>query len=147
MSESSITIEDAGSMIEARVMLPRTGPAAALSAFTDPRTLTRWWVGELQTDLSVGGEYIVHFPAISETMSGQVVRYQPGDSLEFTWHWLNQDDNAKRSVAITVSLSPDDKPGSVLTIIHGPFDGAEEARAAREGWKHFLPRLTAVFES
>ena len=91
----------------------------------------------------------MHFGALGQTMRGQVVGYEPGSRLEFTWAWDHEPGAAGRTVLVTVAESGDGTgtgTGSMeLTVLHGPHgEGAAEQAARtdhREGWQYFLPRL------
>jgi uncharacterized protein YndB with AHSA1/START domain len=142
---SSVEISDDGPMIVAMVRLPGCSPQQAMSAFTAPAVLARWWRGELTAHLVPGGEYSVGFPAIPARLTGRVLGYEPGKSLAFGWAW-DGDDSPPSSVQVTAQ--PDDDGGAVLTIRHGPHEEDEPGRTARqehlEGWEYFLPGLPAA---
>ena len=143
----TVTIADIGPMIHATVSLPGCCQQRALAAFTDPATLSRWWGGELSTDLAIGGPYTVRFPQLDRAMTGQVTQYQPPSRLEFTWAWDGEQGGPRRTVLVTTSAGRG-TDGTELTVVHGPHaDGAAERTARtehREGWEFFLPRLSAL---
>jgi uncharacterized protein YndB with AHSA1/START domain len=131
-------------MIVATVLVPGCTPDRALAAFTNPEVVSRWWRGELKTELMSGGDYIVEFAAIGARLTGQVVSFEPTQSLEFTWSW--NDDPPDSTVLITTE--PGLESGStLLTLTHGPHGDDETGRLANqehwEGWEFFLPRLLA----
>ena len=153
MTEFPATIEDAGAMVRAAVRLPGCPPERALAAFTDPAVLVRWWGGVLSATLTPGGPYIVRFPQLGQAMNGQVVRYEPGSRLEFSWGWEHDPGAPRRTVLVTVTGGAS-TGGTELTVVHGPHgdgphgdgppgDTAEATARAehREGWEFFLPRL------
>lgn len=145
--ESAVAITDAGPMIVATVELPGCSPEQALTAFTDPAVLARWWPGELTAELVPGGQYSVAFAAIPAVMTGHVVSYVAGGTLEFSWAWAGE--NWRPASTVTVSAQPaDDADTTVLTIEHGPHPDDEAGRTAHaehvEGWEFFLPRLPAA---
>jgi uncharacterized protein YndB with AHSA1/START domain len=145
----TIDISDAGPMIVATVHVPGCSPDQALAAFTDPAVLKRWWRGELTADLALGGEYIVGFPTVPARLTGEVLSYEPGESLEFSWAWEGEVEPPS-TVRVTVQEDRADG-GVVLTIVHGPHEDDEPGRTAHrlhwEGWEHFLPRLPAAVAS
>ena len=147
MTEFPVTVTDAGAMVTATQRLPGCPPERALAAFTNPAAVVRWWRGVLSATLTPGGPYIVRFPSLGAAMSGQVVRYQPGSHLEFTWAWAHDPAAPRRTVLVTVAGDAG-TGGTLLTIVHGPHgDGAAEATARaehREGWEFFLPRLGSL---
>ena len=133
-----------GANIRAWVELPNIGRQAALTAWTDPSILQDWWGGELDAELSPGGRYVVSFAALGQTMRGEVLDYEPGKRLMFTWSWDHEAETPSREVDICV-LEIDD--GSRVELEHGPFGDTEQERAdaagTEEGWQHFLPRLAS----
>jgi uncharacterized protein YndB with AHSA1/START domain len=134
-------------MIIATVRLAGCDPERALAAFTDPAVLAGWWGGALTAKLVPGGEYSVNFRTIPARLTGGVIEYTPGNSLQFSWSWEGEDDS--QASTVTVSVSPEDQGASVLTIEHGPHGEDEAGRRAHAehwaGWEFFLPRLLAAF--
>src|SRR5215470_10647503 len=60
-------------------------PAARVwAALTDPRILANW-LGEVEVDLRVGGNYIIRFRKMSVVMTGRITALDPGRTLEYTW--------------------------------------------------------------
>ncbi len=149
-----VDVVDDGPVLRAAVELGGCEPGRALSAFTDPAVLARWWTGKLTAELRPGGCYIVSFPKIPATLTGRVVGYAPGSMLTFTWGWDTEPDEPERTVTVTVTGGPDEAGSvqadteTVLRVVHGPYgqdDSALKARAShREGWEFFLPRLAQV---
>jgi uncharacterized protein YndB with AHSA1/START domain len=142
VTEFPVTIVDEGPMVRASLLLPGCPPDRVLAAFTDPDTLRQWWGGELTVTPAEGGPYIVHFAKLDQTMRGQVVSYEPGSRLEFTWGWDHEADAVGRTVLVTVAGDDGD---TELTVLHGPHGEGAAEQAARaghhEGWEYFLARL------
>jgi uncharacterized protein YndB with AHSA1/START domain len=143
---AGVELADAGPVIVATVRLEGCDAGRALSAFTDPAVLARWWRGELTADLAPGGQYSVSFPAIGARLAGQVLRYESGRLLEFSWGWDGEDGPPS---TVVVRAEPGAAAGSaVLTIEHGPHDDDEAGRIAHQehwdGWEFFLPALPDV---
>ncbi len=141
----AVRIVDDGPMIVAKVTLPGCRPDRALSAFTEPELVSRWWNGELTAVLSPGGEYVVAFPAIEARLTGTVLQYEAGGLLEFSWSW----DNLPPDSTVLASAEPGPAAGSaLLTIRHGPHAADDAGRTAHQehwdGWHYFLPRLTTA---
>jgi uncharacterized protein YndB with AHSA1/START domain len=137
MTTASVRVEDVGPALRATVKLPGRTAEQWLSAFTDPARVVRWWGGDLTTDLVVGGPYVVRFPALGQTLDGQVVGYEPARLLEFTWAWDGAD-GPRRTVVVRAAPS-------TLTIRHGPYGDTDSERAARAEhravWESSLPKL------
>ncbi|HEV2374017.1 MAG TPA: SRPBCC domain-containing protein [Streptosporangiaceae bacterium] len=144
MVADSVSVKDAGPLVRSVVVLPGCSMARAMSAFTNAPLLARWWGGgELSTELTVGGPYLVRFPALGRTMTGRVLGYEPDRQLEFSWSWDGQEETG-RTVTVNVCGG---QPVS-LTIEHGSYGDTEAdltARAEhRAGWQYFLPQLAAT---
>jgi uncharacterized protein YndB with AHSA1/START domain len=141
--DEPVSLADDGPLLRATVRLPGCTAERALAAFTDPAQLAQWWGGALDVDLVPGGPYVIRFPQVPATMTGQVRAWVPGERLEFAWAWAHDPDAAPRTVTVRAS----DGPVAVLAIAHGPHGDSEEGRRARAehraGWEHFLPRLAA----
>jgi uncharacterized protein YndB with AHSA1/START domain len=142
MTAGEIAIWDDGPAIRALVQLPGCPAARVLAAFTDPAVVAQWWGGgELTTDLVPDGRYHVHFAGPGQTLTGQVLRYDPRGRLDFSWAWANEADQAPCEVRVAAD-------GQTLRIEHGPHTDDERGRAARAdhraGWEYFLPKLAAA---
>lgn len=144
---TELTITRDGAEVAAVITLPGRTPEAALSAFTEPALLRKWWPGELCADLRPGGVYRVHFAPLGQTMNGVVEDYQPGERLAFTWGWAHELNLAGRFlVTVTVCAHPA-SAGTLLALRHGPRPGAAvtpregEIEGHLEGWEYFLPKL------
>jgi uncharacterized protein YndB with AHSA1/START domain len=141
--DNPVSLADDGPVLRATVLLPGGTAGRALTAFTDPAQLTQWWGGALEVDLVPGGLYIIRFPQVPATMSGQVRAWVPAELFEFTWAWEHDPHAPPRTVTVRAS----DGAAAVLTIAHGPHGDTEDERRARAehraGWAHFLPRLAA----
>jgi uncharacterized protein YndB with AHSA1/START domain len=140
----AIDIRDDGPMIVATALRPDCTPERALAAFTDPARVSSWWRGHLTAELKPGGDYIVEFAAIPAKLTAQILSFDPGNSLGFTWSWNNESPDS--TVQITVERGPD-ATSALLRLKHGPHSDDEPGRLAHQehwdGWQYFLPRLVA----
>ena len=59
-------------------------PARVWAALTDPPILSNW-LGDVEVDLRVGGNYIIRFRKMSVVMTGRITSLEPGRLLEYTW--------------------------------------------------------------
>lgn len=137
---------DDGTVVHAWLELRGVHRREALSAWTEPRLLREWWGGELDATLEMGGDYVVRFPALEQTMRGRVLAYQPDAGLAFSWSWEHEPASPKREVEIRVV---DIEDGTRVSIWHGSFGDTEseevDAVDIQQGWEHFLPRLASSF--
>jgi uncharacterized protein YndB with AHSA1/START domain len=142
----TVTVEDDGPNVRARVQLAACSAERALEAFTRPDLLAGWWGNaELTADLVKGGRYEVWFAGIPARMTGKVITYKPGTVLEISWAWDNLPDAPPTTVVVMATATGD---CATLTIEHGPHADDDAGRGTRkdhrEGWAHFLPRLQAL---
>lgn len=122
-------------------------PDDTIGWFVDPEKLRRWWGHEHEIAPRIGGDYIIHWPAIERTLRGQIADI--GDRrLMFSWAFDHESDLPPRMVAITVS---EVERGSRIEIRHGPYRDGDVETADRqghlEGWSYFLPKLAAAVDS
>ena len=150
-AEYELAIATDAASVSAELLLPGVRPERALAAFTDPELVREWWTAELTAQLVPGGEYLVRFPALGQTMIGVVEQYVPGHLLAFTWGWSHQPEAAGR-YGVTVSAAPAalaERAGTRFDLVHAPRAGViipagdPSPGEHREGWEHFLPRLAA----
>ena len=59
-------------------------PARVWAALTDPSVL-RNWLGEVELDLRVGGQYVIGFRKMAVVMTGRITELEPGRTLEYSW--------------------------------------------------------------
>lgn len=130
--------------MRAWIELPGVTRGKALSAWTDPDLLKRWWGGELEAEVAPGGHYVVRFTGLGQTMRGRVLAYEPEARLAFTWVWEHEPEMPRREVDIRVI---DIGNGSRVDLEHGRYGDTEgeqaEAADSQAGWEHFLPRLAS----
>jgi uncharacterized protein YndB with AHSA1/START domain len=146
-ASAAVALADDGPLLRATVRLPGGRAGHALAAFTDPALVAQWWSGVLDAELTAGGRYIVGFPQLPATMTGQVISWVPAAALEFSWAWEHEPGEPPR----TVRVLADEGPPPVLTLAHGPYASTPAGRRARAehraGWEYFLPRLAALLAS
>ncbi|MEV0716155.1 SRPBCC family protein [Asanoa sp. NPDC050611] len=127
--------------------VPGVAPAEVVNAFVDPAAVRRWWGGaQLTVEEEVGGQYVVYFDRLDQTMRGTVTTLDAeAGRFGFTWAWDHEPELPARRVDVTV----DD--GAVLQLAQGEYDHTsridrDEARSHREGWEFFLPKLVEAVE-
>ncbi len=138
------TMLDGHPWLVVAIELPGVPLAEALSWFTEPAKLARWWAPEAATDPVPGGDVALRWPAQGWTLRGSYGAVSDR-LLVFTWAWDHEPGTPVRTVVIDAAAATDDA-GARLTITHGPFgpDEDEDRRGTLEGWRFFLPRLAAA---
>jgi uncharacterized protein YndB with AHSA1/START domain len=125
-------------------------PQKVYAAWTDPAKLKQWFgpdsgaVARAETDLRVGGRYVVVFyteDGEEHHVSGAYREVVPNEKLVFTWAWRS---TPERESLVTLLIKPDGD-GSLLTLIHEQFfDEAARDRHAF-GWTGSLDKLERLF--
>jgi uncharacterized protein YndB with AHSA1/START domain len=115
--------------------------------FTQPDLLTQWWPQSAELKPHRGGLYKFTWPAMEWTLYGEVVAFEPGEKLAYTWNWEHEPDTPTRLVEIEFH---DTAEGSEIVLRHGayPDDSIEEEehQSHLEGWDHFLGKLRDLIE-
>jgi uncharacterized protein YndB with AHSA1/START domain len=120
------------------------------AAWTDPKQLVRWFgpdsgpVTRAETDLRVGGKYVVIFhteDGEEHYVSGTYQEVVPNEKLVFSWAWRS---TPERESLVTVTIKPDGD-GVILTLLHERFFD-QEARDRHEfGWTGSMNKLERLF--
>jgi uncharacterized protein YndB with AHSA1/START domain len=120
------------------------------AAWTDPKQLVRWFgpdagaVTHAETDLRVGGKYVVIFfteDGEEHYVSGTYQDVVPNEKLVFSWAWRS---TPERESLVTVTIKPDGD-GVILTLLHERFFD-QAARDRHEfGWTGSMNKLEALF--
>jgi uncharacterized protein YndB with AHSA1/START domain len=143
----------AGAAINPSLTLKRrlNAPAEKVyAAWTDPKQLVRWFgpdggpVTHAETDLRVGGKYVVIFhteDGEEHYVSGTYQEVEPNRKLVFSWAWRS---TPERESLVTITIKPDGD-GVILTLLHEKFFD-QEARDRHEfGWTGSMNKLEALF--
>jgi uncharacterized protein YndB with AHSA1/START domain len=113
--------------------------ATVFAFFTDPERLMRWIGVTAELEPRPGGMMLVEvIPAA--VARGEFKEVVPVSRLAYTWGWEGREKVPPGSSLIEVDLTP--KNGS--TIVRFTHSGLppEEVPAHRDGWNHYLERLT-----
>lgn len=118
-------------------------------AFTDEVALAAWHcprglhVGEVATDVRVGGRYRVTMVTKDGTVHGSSGIYQAIERpsfLAYTWAWDGEGDIASRTTLIEVTLTEKDG-GTQLHMRHTGFPDAAVRDDHNQGWTSVFNRL------
>ncbi len=118
-------------------------------AFTDESALAAWHcprglhVGEVSTDVRVGGRYRVTMVKRDGTVHGSSGVYQAIERpsfLAYTWAWDGEGDIAARTTLIEVTLTEKDG-GTQLHMRHTGFPEAAIRDDHNQGWTSVFNRL------
>ena len=126
-------------------------PAVVYAAWTQPDQITRWWPQTAEMEMRVGGAYHFGWPTINQRLRGMYQVVAPDTALTFTWRWDDDTEGtAPRLVALT--FAPAGGGHTQMTLTHGPYRDDPDDQAVRldhhlAGWRHFLPKLGALFET
>lgn len=142
--ESTITLE-------ANIPAP---PAQVFEAWTNPARMADWYapgddygptIGDIED--GVGGRYRVGMLLPGRTeyrfVSGAYSRWEPAQTLSFTWAWEPHGPNAHET-QVTAEFVPSGD-GTRLTLTHERFHSESDKDSHQEGWKGCLDRLRRKF--
>jgi uncharacterized protein YndB with AHSA1/START domain len=118
-------------------------PAAKVwAALTDPRILSNW-LGEVEVDLRVGGNYIIRFRKMSVVMTGRITTLEPGRVLEYTW----QENYGMPASSIRWEILPT-AAGCSLKLLHSftPASVLKEVVGFLAGWHKFLDAVPSAID-
>lgn len=115
--------------------------------WTDPDQLISWfqpggmYPGQIMRDLREEGRYRIRFNApdgSEQVLLGRYQRVIPGQQLQFSWQWQDED----HSTNVMVSFSPSAGESCDLTIRHSGFNDAEDKELHEQAWLTCLERLS-----
>jgi uncharacterized protein (TIGR03086 family) len=93
-------------------------------------------------DLRAGGTYRWTVSP-GHIAQGTFREVEPGRRIVFGWGWTGRDDLPADASTVTVTVEPDDRGGTLLTLTHTGLDELQ-AKAHAEGWTHYLDRLVRL---
>ena len=120
------------------------------AAWTDPEKIVKWFgpdsgpVTRAETDLRVGGRYIIAFNTENgerHQVGGIYREVVPNERLVFTWAWHT---TPERESLVTVTVKPDGA-GSILTLLHEQFFDEAARDGHKRGWSGSLDKLEKLF--
>lgn len=132
-------------------------PAQAFDIFVN--RIAKWWLLEghvvsaadnkaalaVTIEPELGGAVYETMHDGSRTQWGEVLAYEPGQRISFTWHPGNNADNPTQVEVQFTALSD----GSQVTLIHSGWEAWGDQAAARRdnynsGWDFVLGRYSAA---
>lgn len=125
------------------VFLP-IDPNSAFDLVTQPERLRRWCTVAARVDLRLGGEFQWTITPGNYAM-GSFTEIEPGNSVAFTFGWVQDPDLQPGASKITITLEPFEG-GTNLRLVHDGLTPEQEVGHA-EGWNHFLDRLVQYVTS
>ena len=119
-------------------------PETVFPFFTDPEKMTMWKGTWANLDPRPGGMYRVNVTGTA-IARGEYLEVSPVTRVVFTWGWEGKDSAVPPgSSTVEVTLTPDGD-GTVVRLLHRGLS-AEAAAEHRQGWTHYLGRLTETSE-
>ena len=130
-------------MVEQQVRIAAR-PETVFPFFTDPEKMTMWKGTWANLDPRPGGMYRVNVTGTA-IARGEYLEVSPVTRVVFTWGWEGKDSAVPPgSSTVEVTLTPDGD-GTVVRLLHRGLS-AEAAAEHRQGWTHYLGRLTETSE-
>lgn len=118
-------------------------PDVVYSYLTESVKWSRWQGSDATVDANPGGIFILKMPD-GAVARGQFVDLVPNEKVVFTWGWVDHPGLPPGSSTVEIEITAEGS-GSLVTLTHR--DLPDDETALHEiGWKHYLPRLTAVAE-
>jgi uncharacterized protein YndB with AHSA1/START domain len=118
----------------------KASPATVFSFFTDRDRWLSWQGVAAEIDPRPGGVFRMNVRG-DGWASGRFIAIEPYHRIVFTWGWEGDDSLVPPgSSTVEVTLKPDGE-GTLLTLVHSglPLPALD---IHREGWDHYLDRLT-----
>lgn len=126
-------------------------PSKVFAAWTDPAQITQWFgpdgaeVLTADIDARKGGGFHVTFTTPDgedHDVSGTYLEFVRDRKLVFTWRWITL---PERQSQVTVTLEPDGKDATLLTLLHEQFFDEAAKTGHNRGWTESLNKLEALF--
>jgi uncharacterized protein YndB with AHSA1/START domain len=81
-------------------------------------------------------------------VSGEVLNVTPGKAVEISWAWHDRDSGVRgHESTVRLSVRPDVRGGTILSMYQTGLPDAESARLHHEGWASSLNRIEPLFLS
>jgi len=144
MSRSARLRQYGGPMAcEVEVRHSFSAPASLVwRGLTSADALRRWFWPEqsygtsAETDLRVGGRYLIAGPRAGIAVSGRYTLIEPCQRLGFTWQWDGEADASEVVIELT-----DTEMGTDIVVTHAGLPDEAAAENHSKGWSDCLARL------
>jgi uncharacterized protein YndB with AHSA1/START domain len=143
------TREGTAVRVQRRFAAPRE---RVFDAWTNEDVLRDWWSamptmrpGRIDVDLREGGRYRMEMVTDAGEVHiavGEFREVRPPERVAFTWSWESNQDAMAGSADTLVEVDfVEDGNGTVVTLVHSGFAGAEIAGMHEVGWNGTLEQL------
>jgi uncharacterized protein YndB with AHSA1/START domain len=120
-------------------------PETVFSFFTDRDKWLSWMGRDGEFTFEPGGPYRTNVTG-DNVAEGRFVEIDPFKRLVFTWGWADGGMPVPAgSTTVEITLEPV-ADGTLLRLVHRGLPSAEACAAHREGWTHYVQRLTVRAE-
>jgi uncharacterized protein YndB with AHSA1/START domain len=126
-------------------------PDRVFELITAPDYLPSWWgpegvtLGEYSLDFTRPGPWssvMVEPESGEHRVSGEVLNITPEGTVEISWAWHDRESGVRgHESTIRLSVRPDGRGGTILTMYQTGLPDAESARLHHEGWASSLSRI------
>jgi uncharacterized protein YndB with AHSA1/START domain len=135
--------------VQRRFAAPRE---RVFDAWTNEDVLREWWAamptmspGEIDVDLREGGHYRMQMRTDDgqvHTVVGEYREIRRPERVAYTWAWESNEDAMAGSADTLVEVDfAEDGDGTLVTLTHSGFAGAEIAGMHEQGWNGTLESL------
>jgi uncharacterized protein YndB with AHSA1/START domain len=117
-------------------------PATVFAFLTDPEKILRWVGTEATLEPRPGGLYLLNVGG-RNMARGKFTEVIPVHRLAYSFGWEGSEKVPPGSSLIEIDLI-DQKGGTLVRLTHSGLPDAEECASHRQGWTHYLERLTVA---
>ena len=119
-------------------------PSHVFAYLTDPEKIVGWMGSESETDVKVGGMYLLKGVGKgAATARGAFREVVPVHRLAYSFGWDGDADVPPKSSLVEFDLI-DQNGGTLLRMTHTGLPSEEKCADHNRGWRHYLGRLAIV---
>jgi uncharacterized protein YndB with AHSA1/START domain len=120
---------------------PEKDPQIVFEYWVNPSLISEWWGPPLvRLDPKVGGGYAFQWPKQNWILRGEYTRFEPANTLEFTWKWDHEPGEPVRKVLVSFQKL-DNRTRMFITQGAYARSDTEQRKSHLEGWMFFIPRM------